>query len=89
MTFKKFNRVTSAHVFRNKITEGVYFKGEHFDFKVTQVKQRPYYRISSYVTDIEDFKSGMGLVLSVESPKLKNKGVYYTDSNGLFEMRRQ
>lgn len=31
----------------------------------------------------------MDLILSIEAPSLKNNGVYYTDSNGLFEMRRQ
>lgn len=76
-------------VFKNKITEGTYFKGTSFDFKITQVKQKPYYRVSSYIYNTRDFQLGMDLILSVENSKIKNSNVYYTDSNGLFEMKRQ
>lgn len=55
VTYKKYNQVKSVHVFKNKVTEGTYFRGTKFDFKITQVKQRPYYRISSYVTNTKDF----------------------------------
>ena len=41
------------------------------------------------VTDITMFHSGIDLVLELEDKSIKNNKEFFTDSNGLFEMKRQ
>ena len=39
-------------------------------------------------TDVNAFNKGIDLVLEIDDESLKNGKVFYTDSNGLFEMKR-
>lgn len=87
--FYMFNRVQSATTMVNKLFTGIRIQGEKFNYLITRYHSESFYRIESEVYNIADFTEGIGLFLNIKNPHMITDDVFYTDSNGFFEMTRK
>jgi hypothetical protein len=83
-----YNRILSVTTLDNHLFWGVRIHGEHFNYTLSQYLFESFYRIESDVYNKYEFNEGFDLLLNIRSPVAFNDSVFYSDSNGLFEMTR-
>lgn len=87
--FKAIDNFLEVSVVRTlNLREGVYMYGEYFSVALFKYAGQDFYQLETIVEGIDMFIKGMDMILNIKNPKIKNKNQFYTDSNGLFEVKR-
>lgn len=87
--FKKYNRFGKTTLSLGNFADTVFISGDRIDLTITFDKNyKDLYEIRSYIKKNDKFLEGIDVILNVQSIGITNKE-FITDSNGLFEMKRQ
>lgn len=81
---------TKYTIKNNVDSDQIFIEGNGFILSIyNNFEMKAILKVNVVFTDLSIFNKGIDLLLSINNDSMEHDGTFYTDSNGLFEMKRK